>query len=42
MSHEQATTETGSSDNSVVLKNNMGENTIIARRFMKITFMLVQ
>ena len=42
MSHEQATTKTGSSYNSVVLKNNMGENTIIARRFMKITFMLVQ
>ena len=35
MSHGQASVERGFNDNNVVLKDNMGENTIIARRFIK-------
>ena len=35
MSHGQAGVERGFNDNNVVLKDNMGENTIIARRFIK-------
>ena len=35
MIHGQTSAERGFSDNNVVLKDNMGENTIIARRFIK-------
>ena len=35
MSHGQASVERGLSDNNVVLKYNLWENTIIARRFIK-------
>ena len=42
MSHGQASMKRGFSDNSVVLKYNMGENTIIARRFIKTIFMVMQ
>ena len=34
MSHVQASMERGSNDNNVALKLNMGENTVIARRFI--------
>ena len=42
MSHGQASMKRGFNDNNIVLKYNLGENTIIARRFIKIVFMLMQ
>ena len=35
LSHGQATVERGFNDNNVILKDNMGDNTVIARRFLK-------
>ena len=35
MSHGQASVERGFNDNNAVLKHNMGENTVISRRFIK-------
>ena len=41
MSHGQASIKRGFNDSIVVLKYNLEENTIIARRFIKIIFMLI-
>ena len=35
MSHGQASVESGFNDNNAVLNHNMGENTVISRRFIK-------
>ena len=35
MNHGQASVERGFNDNNVVLKDNMNENKVIARRFIK-------